>query len=393
MSDKDSRIKSFIPVNIFNNNNFLSDCVQPCLLFFLCVPTSYVLLVIYALTNLNANAWGTREDIFIPNRKKKQKFKSQAECLQFLEQQFANAKNSNELLAVVENLIDECYSQRTESSDQLLAQITAVLNRINMFDDLDKRLNKGLDLHGLGLEALVEDQEKYQNENPNHDPKQQELLLTKYDERSHPYWFDHHLVKYADVKYLNENEFHFWRRLIQKYLKPIHMDALEKQKLQLGLNDLRDQGVFAFFMLDALWIAFVFSVLLAQNRLKDMLFIPVPIPSSYNDHAMIEPLGVMLIFCFGIICLIQFIAMLCHRYNTFQHILASTKLRSSKFEGVRIEDIMDIVKMLQQIKVKKEKSMKRFFIVDLFSLLMKKMNHCLIIAMVKWKKMIINKME
>ncbi|CAF5218034.1 unnamed protein product [Rotaria magnacalcarata] len=65
---------------------------------------------------------------------------------------------------------------------------------------------------------------------------------------------------------------------------------------------------------------------------------------------MIEPLGVMLIFFFGIICLIQFVAMLCHRYNTFQHILASTKLRSSRFEGVRIEDIMDIVKMLQRIK-------------------------------------------
>ena len=67
------------------------------------------------MTNLNANAWGTREDIFIPNRKKKQKFKSQAECLQFLEQQFANAKNSNELLAVVENLIhsDAINFQRT----------------------------------------------------------------------------------------------------------------------------------------------------------------------------------------------------------------------------------------------------------------------------------------
>lgn len=322
------------------------------------MPTSYVLLVIYALTNLNANSWGTREDIFIPNRKKKQKFKSQAECLQFLEQQFANAKNSNELLAVVENLIDECHSQRTESSDQLLAQITAVLNRINMFDDLDKRLNRGLDLHGLGLEALVEEQQKYQHQTSNPDQKQsrEDQPMTKYDDRTHPYWFDHQLVKYADVKFLNENEFQFWKRLIHKYLKPVHMDALEKQKLQLGLNDLRDQGVFAFFMLDALWIAFVFSVLLAQNRLKDMLFIPVPIPSSYNDHAMIEPLGVMLIFCFVIICLIQFVAMLCHRYNTFQHILASTKLRSSKFEGVRIEDIMDIVKMLQQIKVSESAS-------------------------------------
>ncbi len=253
----------------------------------------------------------------------------------------------------MENLIDECHSQRTESSDQLLAQITAVLNRINMFDDLDKRLNKGLDLHGLGLEELVEEQEKYRTQNPHSEQKHDEQLMNKYDDRIHPYWFDHQLVKYADIKYLNENEFIFWRRLIQKYLKPVHMDALEKQKLQLGLNDLRDQGVFGFFMLDALWIAFVFSVLLAQNRLKDMLFIPVPIPSSYNDHAMIEPLGVMLIFFFGIICLIQFVAMLCHRYNTFQHILASTKLRSSKFEGVRIEDIMDIVKMLQQIKVRK----------------------------------------
>jgi len=334
------------------------DCVQPCLLFFLCVPTSYVLLVIYALTNLNANSWGTREDIFIPNRKKKPKFQSQAECLQYLEQQFSNAKNSNELLAVVENLIDECYSQRTESSDQLLAQITAVLNRINMFDDLDKRLNKGLDLRGLGLEELVEEQDKLQTMKNDNEQNPNQQIATKYDDRIHPYWFDHQLVKYADVKYLNDNEFEFWRRLIRKYLKPVHMDALEKQKLQLGLNDLRDRGVFAFFMLDALWIAFVFSVLLAQDRLKDMLFIPIPIPSSYNDHAMIEPLGVMLIFCFGIICLIQFIAMLCHRYNTFQHILASTKLRSSKFEGVRIEDIMDIVKMLQQIKVNRMKERK-----------------------------------
>ena len=49
--------------------------------------------------------------------------------------------------------------------------------------------------------------------------------------------------------------------------------------------------------------------------------------------------------------LTQFIAMLCHRYNTLQHILASTKLRSNIHEGMRIEEIIDTVKMLQQIKV------------------------------------------
>ena len=73
-----------------------------------------------------------------------------------------------------------------------------------MFDDLDKRLNKGLDLHGLGLEELVEEQEKYQKQNPHLEQKHDEQIMTKYDDRVHPYWFDHQLVKYADIKYLNE---------------------------------------------------------------------------------------------------------------------------------------------------------------------------------------------
>ena len=119
----------------------------------------------------------------------------------------------------------------------------------------------------------------------------------------------------------------------------------------MGLNDLRDRGVFAFFMLNALWIAFVFPVLLAQDRLKDMLYIPIPIPSLYYQPVMIEPLGVFHLAFFVCISLTQFVAMLCHRYNTFQHILASTKLRSNVHEGMRIEDIIDTVKMLQQIKV------------------------------------------
>ncbi|CAF0869648.1 unnamed protein product [Didymodactylos carnosus] len=321
------------------------DCVKPCLLFFLCIPTSYILLIIYALTNANANVWGTRENIYIPNEKKK-KFKTKSDCIQFLEQQFASAKNTNELLGILETLIDECHTQQTESSDQLLAQITAVLNRIHLFEDVDKRLHKGLDLKGLGLDELINNEtQQIDEQHIDNDRKS-----IKRNENVNPYWYDNDLLKYSELTYLSNDEHIFWKKLIKKYLTPQHRDALEKQKLQLGLNDLRDRSVFAFFMLDALWIAFVFSVLLAQNRLKDMLFIPIPIPSLYYQPVSIEPLGVMLIICFCIICLIQFVAMLCHRYNTFQHILASTKLRSNVHEGVRIEDIMDIVKMLQQIK-------------------------------------------
>ena len=52
------------------------------------------------------------------------------------------------------------------------------------------------------------------------------------------------------------------------------------------------------------------------------------------------------------IILIQFISMLFHRYSTFLHILASTNLRccSRKYEAIGVEDIVETVKVMQQIK-------------------------------------------
>jgi chitin synthase len=171
------------------------------------------------------------------------------------------------------------------------------------------------------------------------------------DDLVNPLWLEDDTLKYADTRYLDEDELQFWKKFIRKYLQPEKLEPAQKHKLQVGLDDMRDRGVFAFFMLNALWIAFVFPVLLAQDRLKDMLYIPIPIPSLYYQPVLIEPLGVLHLAFFAFISLTQFIAMLCHRYNTFQHILASTKLRSNIHEGMRIEDIIDTVKMLQQIKV------------------------------------------
>ncbi|CAF4685943.1 unnamed protein product, partial [Rotaria magnacalcarata] len=49
-----------------------------------------------------------------------------------------------------------------------------------MFDDLDKRLNLGLDLHGIGLEELVEEQQKSQDQNLLHEQKHNEQMTKKY---------------------------------------------------------------------------------------------------------------------------------------------------------------------------------------------------------------------
>ena len=46
-------------------------CVRPCFLFFLCIPTSYILVVIYSLATMNQTAWGTRDNVYVSEKRRK----------------------------------------------------------------------------------------------------------------------------------------------------------------------------------------------------------------------------------------------------------------------------------------------------------------------------------
>jgi chitin synthase len=331
---------------------FELSCVKPCFLFFLCIPTSYILIIIYSLTTMNQCTWGTRDNVFVPQKRRKVNLDENE--VKELEKQLTDAKASNELINKIEELLENGASN---SNDELLLQILAALERIEMKEAIDKQLENGVD-----VEKLIETQ--YNSELIQAAQYGSALAAfnahkAENDEASNMYWLTkEEMLKFSDIRMLDDEEIVFWKKLIKKYLIVEKLEPPQKHKLQLGLNDMRDRGVFAFFMLNALWIAFVFPILLAQDRLKDMLYIPIPIPSLYYQPVLIEPLGVLHLGFFAFISLTQFIAMLCHRYNTFQHILASTKLRSNIHEGMRIEDIIDTVKMLQQIKV--------CFFIDLF---------------------------
>jgi hypothetical protein len=45
-----------------------------------------------------------------------------------------------------------------------------------------------------------------------------------------------------------------------------------------------------------------------------------------EEYLELEPIGVLFIFCFGTILLIQFTAMLIHRFGTLSHMLATTQI-------------------------------------------------------------------
>lgn len=102
------------------------------------------------------------------------------------------------------------------------------------------------------------------------------------------------------------------------------------------LISLRDVAVFAFVMLNALFVLVVF--LLQLN--KENLHIQWPFnaknfiefdPSSgeitiSREYLELEPIGLLFVLFFGVILFIQFIAMLVHRFATVSQILATTKL-------------------------------------------------------------------
>jgi hypothetical protein len=45
-----------------------------------------------------------------------------------------------------------------------------------------------------------------------------------------------------------------------------------------------------------------------------------------KDYLKLEPIGVLFIVCFGTILIIQFIAMLFHRFGTLSHMLSTTQI-------------------------------------------------------------------
>ena len=71
-----------------------------------------------------------------------------------------------------------------------------------------------------------------------------------------------------------------------------------------------------------------------------------------------EPIGIVLVFFFFAIILIQFVAMLFHRMGTISHILASTELRMcSKDDNEFLSDealieknAVEIVKQMQKLR-------------------------------------------
>ncbi|KOB69511.1 Chitin synthase [Operophtera brumata] len=165
---------------------------------------------------------------------------------------------------------------------------------------------------------------------------------------------------------LNKDALHFkWPFGIKTNIT--YDEVTQEARIKEDLKELRNKSVFAFFMFNALFILIVF--LLQLN--KDQLHVVWPLGVKTNitfveetgevliskEYLQLEPIGLVFVFFFALILVIQFSAMLFHRFGTLAHILSSTELNwfcNKKADDLSQDEILDknaiaIVKNLQKL--------------------------------------------
>merc|ERR1719334_482213 len=366
-------------------------CVVPGLMYLLCIPSMYLLLIIYSITNLNVVSWGTREVAVKKSKKELEAERKEAA------QQLKKKKKDGVwgLLRGGEEADDEeggidvslgnilrlqMFTHKRESQDKeqlfrIADSLDTLTKRLDHIENVidphsaaapkQRRKSSRMSLRGEAMTAVSEGGESVDmdtEEDASHttEPKEER------DDLINPFWIEDRDLGRGEVDYLSGPEVQFWKDLIEKYLYPIDADKAKQALIAAGLKELRDKSVFFFAMFNALFVLIVFMLTLN----KDILHIDWPFGVKENititednqvlitkEYLHLEPIGIVLVFFFFAIVVIQFVAMLFHRFGTISHILASTDLNccTKKDDVVTGEALMEknaveIVKQMQRLK-------------------------------------------
>lgn len=341
-------------------------CVIPGALYFICLPTGYLLLTIYYLCNMNIVSWGTRE---VPKRKTKEQieeekriaeetrkkreekkkgflgwmglssfFKDFGEVLKQIRTDGSHQEKSKTDI-LLEELIHEIRSSREETKQSLIPTTVPVIS-----------------------DKTIEPKENQPPAQENLQPDGQERVYTnktesnsipvwlQQEDSGNPSWLQSPICGDGPVKKLTDREKLFWKQIIHKYLCPLNEDKMHQDKVLNDLKNLRNNVVFGFFMTSALWIALSMQLQILQEELKDTLFFKIPRWELADDLAF-EPLGLIFLAFFATILCVQFLGMFIHRWGTMLHMLSITDVSCGKTftEKDKVREIISKSMELQKL--------------------------------------------
>ncbi|KAL3855404.1 hypothetical protein ACJMK2_014615 [Sinanodonta woodiana] len=277
-----------------------SRCIFHGFLYFLAVPATSLIMVLYSICNLNVTSWGTRETVQTPSGKDKGLSGIPGKW-------FDVSRGALRCL---------CCSTETDQG--------YILQRL---DQLEGQLVKQGQVN-----SSVEN-----TDTTSPDPTDTDIdsVRVRYD------WIrDEELLKNAARCKLDREEKKFWKGMIKKYLLPLVQTPEEKQRVEAELTGLRNKVCLFFILANAMFICIIFTLQQVTANSKS-LSIPLPCVTRKGKVEYVEPISLAFTFMFGIILLAQFICMLLHRLGTLVHICARTeifKMNNAKANMMRLYD-------------------------------------------------------
>ncbi|KAM9839122.1 chitin synthase chs-2-like [Aulostomus maculatus] len=260
-------------------------------LYILCIPSAYLLLIIYSMVNMNNVSWGTRE-VKAPTETPKPAVSTPQTLTQRVKSEWARfiawfkcCKKSNQ--PAMERRISVLISEPEQAQPE-------------------------------PQNTIVEDVRILQEEEERYFLKMEHSNLKSWVEALKTYSEDMHL--HEDT--LNEEEDMFWRELQEKYLEPLHYDKEKQDIIASDLQDLRNKINFVFFTLNALWLVATFTLQLFNATFSIQLPKFDLNMENTGENVQIDPIAFMFILGFALSVVIQFFAMLYHRVCTLIHYVA-----------------------------------------------------------------------
>ncbi|CDQ88817.1 unnamed protein product [Oncorhynchus mykiss] len=254
------------------------------LLYFISIPSGYLLLTIYSMVNMNNVSWGTRETgVHVaapPPAKAITQRILQAKCCKFL-----------------------CWdSGKVADQNGQLPETVVLAN--------EPKVNPNL---------TSQDNNRYLHF---------EFLYSK-------------AICGIPQGSVSGEEEDFWRELQKLYLEPLAEDKEKQKKITNDLKELRNKVTFIFFICNAMWLVATFTL----QAIGTSVTIKIP-KSNLNltqtrEYLFIDPVGLMFLLGFASLLLIQFFAMFYHRIYTLIHFVAFANTES-KTEKRQSDDGMQV---------------------------------------------------
>lgn len=319
-------------------------CVIHCFIYMLALPSMFILLNIYSLLNMNIVSWGTREAVTKSGDTAEKSQEKKADLKDYLKR-------------IRENVSSCLGFNKVQDKMDIIKEINQLSVKLDKMEKDAEGDNDNTDSKEACTPSATVSEEKTPHNitikdlNGELSGKERDQLKWSHEEGK--------MLPDATVLHLGKHEEHFWKGVIDKYLKPLQENKEQKTQAEKGLKEMRDSISLGIILINIIWIAIVyvfqanaeaFAMVWPLGAEGPNITFNANYPAESNvvhmvyEYDLLEPVGIVFIGLFLFMTGIMMIGLLIHRVFTLGHIVSSTSLIDKKDP---LKDCVDIIKDVQ----------------------------------------------